>query len=461
MFSVMRKVSFKAMSPIISIPLLTVFMIFSASICVADDLRTTTMDLLVKLRKEGVSKILPDEMRSFDSTVATAELYYQTGSTADAKRHYRLAAQKGTMIRKHLADLQAKQTGESPVPPETTVAEQAQQNVTVPKLLQQDTIVTQSKAEEIERTKLQELAESKSASLEEEIISDRLVGATGEYQVIKGDTIRMVAARLGVNRHKLAAMNGLTIASRLQIGQKLRYNNRRIIPELQAKDGLIINIPDRTLYYFEKGKLVFTTAVALGTPTKTEQFNWQTPTGKFRIVAKEKDPTWTVPPSIQEEMRLEGKEVITSMPPGPDNPLGKYAIRTSIPGILIHSTTKPWSIYTYASHGCIRVYPKRMEELFKLIKVSTPGEIIYRPVKLATTEAGRIFLEVNGDIYSKTGSIAQQAKQLLLSHNLIDRVDPEKVKRVISGKTGIAEEITLETNEAKTEETILASQSPS
>lgn len=445
----------------IAIPFLTVFILFIASICAAENLRTATMDLLVKLRKEGVSKTLPDEMRSFDATVATAELYYQTGSTADAKRHYRLAAQKGTMIRQQLAALQANQTTELPVTPETTAAEQAQQNVTFLKPLLQETAATQSTTEELQTTKDQELAESKPASVEEEIISDRLVGATGEYQVIKGDTVRMVAARLGVNRHKLAAMNGLTVASRLQIGQKLRYNNRRIIPELQAKDGLIINIPDRTLYYFEKGKLVFTTAVALGTPTKTEQFNWQTPTGKFRIVAKEKDPTWTVPPSIQEEMRLEGKEVITSMPPGPDNPLGKYAIRTSIPGILIHSTTKPWSIYTYASHGCIRVYPNRMEELFRLIKVNTPGEIIYRPVKLATTEAGRIFLEVNGDIYSKTGSIAQQAKELLVANKVIDRVDPEKVKRVISGKTGIAEEITLETDEAKTEDTILASQSPS
>jgi len=134
-------------------------------------------------------------------------------------------------------------------------------------------------------------------------------------------------------------------------------------------------------------------------------FDWQTPTGRFRIIAKAKDPTWTVPPSIQEEMRLEGKEIITSIPPGADNPLGRYAIKTTLPGILIHSTTKPWSIYTYASHGCIRVYPERMEELFKLIRVNTAGEIIYRPVKLATTETGRIFLEVHGDIYSKQAAL--------------------------------------------------------
>jgi len=214
----------------------------------------------------------------------------------------------------------------------------------------------------------------------------------------------------------------------------------------------VINIPDRMLYYFEKGKLAYATAVALGTPTKMDDILWHTPTGRFRIVNKAKEPTWTVPPSIQEEMRREGKEVVTSIPPGVENPLGKYAMKTSLPGILIHSTIKPWSIYTYASHGCVRVYPDRMEELFRLVKINTPGEIIYQPVKVATTEEGRIFLEIHGDIYAKTRGVEREAKILLNTMGMGDRVDWAKVKRVISRRAGVAEEITLEAVETQQQE---------
>ena len=427
-------------------------LLLASTICTAADLRSETNDLLVRLRQEGAARQLPDEMRSFDAAVATAELYYQTGATADAERHYRLAAQKGAMIQQQLAAQQK-------LPPSTQLPAERPQ--------QQDAPTTKESAEaKQDKPGQQETSVTKTPLITDQptddaVISDRLVGTVGEYRVAKGETIRIIAAKLGVNRYNLAAMNRLAVTSRLKEGQLLRYNNRRIIPEHQAKDGLIINIPDRMLYYFQKGKLVFFTAVALGTPTKTDQFLWHTPTGKFRIVAKEKDPTWTVPPSIQEEMRLEGKEVITSVPPGPENPLGKYAMKTSLPGILIHSTTKPWSIYTYASHGCIRVYPERMEELFRLIKVNTPGEIIYRPVKLATTETGRIFLEVHGDIYAKTKGITQEATNLLRSSRLSDKVDWQKAKRVISQKSGVAEEITLETDEAKNKEASVSAQSPS
>jgi len=127
-------------------------------------------------------------------------------------------------------------------------------------------------------------------------------------------------------------------------------------------------------------------------------------------------------------------------------------MKTSLPGILIHSTIKPWSIYTYASHGCVRVYPDRMEELFRLVKINTPGEIIYQPVKVATTEEGRIFLEIHGDIYAKTRGVEREAKILLNTMGMGDRVDWAKVKRVISRRAGVAEEITLEAVETQQQE---------
>ncbi len=392
----------------------------------ADQRRDATA-LLEKLRQRCVSARMQDELRSMDSTLARAETLYRQHDIRNAERYYQLALQKGKLIQTHLA---------ASVP-------------AVPTDSLHKAVSTSSSTSESPANYLKSALSP--AEQNQEYFSSRLIGSAGTYKIVKGDTIRLIAAKLGVNYRKLAAMNGLDLKDRLKPGQLLKYNNRRIIPEHRIKDGLLINIPDRTLYLFKKGTATFTTAVALGTPTKTEQFVWQTPTGRFRIINKTKDPVWNVPPSIQEEMRLEGKEVITSVPPGKTNPLGKYAIKTSLPGILIHSTSKPWSIYTFASHGCIRVYPERMEELFNLVKVNSTGEIIYRPVKLAVTDDGRILMEVHSDIYKRTKGLSNEAKELIRANNLEQKVDWKKVKQVISNRSGIAEEIT--SNPVETQQT--------
>lgn len=411
--------------------------IFSSCITVQADTRNDAVSLLTALRQDSSAGQFPDELRSLDAAVATAEMYHHLGDQKNAERYYKLAIQKGNLLQQQL-----KQT--APVPPTAAVQEpvssSGKQSTPAPTPAPAPTLV---------------------ADQETEYQSARLVGASGTYTVAKGDTIRMVAAKLGVSRAQLAAMNGLDSKAPLKTGQILKYNNRRIIPEHRIKDGIVINIPDRMLYFFQQGSMTYSTAVALGTPTKMDNIPWHTPTGKFRIVNKAKDPTWTVPPSIQEEMRREGKEVITSIPPGPTNPLGKYAMKTSLPGILIHSTTKPWSIYTYASHGCIRVYPDRMEELFKLVKLNAPGEIIYRPVKLAVTDDGKILLEAHSDIYNKTKGLEAEAKALIRAHKLDDKVDWEKVKQVVSRKAGVAEEVTRSCDNGQETVKLNRSQSPS
>ena len=113
-------------------------------------------------------------------------------------------------------------------------------------------------------------------------------------------------------------------------------------------------------------------------------------------------------------------------------------------GILIHSTTKPWSIYSFASHGCIRVYPEQMEEFFREVTVNTPGEIIYKPVKLAITEEGRVFLEVHRDVYGKSNSgLATEARRLIEKQKLSERVDWLKVESIVRHTAGTAEDISL------------------
>lgn len=382
------------------------------------DAREDAIFAVSQLQQAGAARYLRDDMNSLVASLADADRSLAAGDGAGAEKLYLLALQKAHVIALLLG---------IPAPPPPTISEP-------------DSHTTNQQAE-IDYPSLS-TSEPATGILLENISSTKLIGGAGVYTVISGDTLRLVAAKLGVTRQHLMELNHLDQKSMLKIGQRLNYNNRKIIPQ-RMREGIIVNIPDRTLYFFRQGNLVKSLPVALGVPTKNEKYIWQTPVGKFRITAKQKDPTWFVPPSIQSEMEERGKEIITSILPGPENPLGKFAIKTSIPGILIHSTTKPWSIYSFSSHGCIRVYPAHMEDFFNEVKVNTQGEIIYKPVKLAVTEVGKIYLEVHRDIYSKSTDLAADARKMVEKLKLDERIDWKKFEAVLRQKSGVAEDITM------------------
>lgn len=377
------------------------------------DVRQDAESAVSSLQQSAGATRFPDDMKSLDLVFEVALRYSMSGDQENADKFFLLALQKSRLIESMLKEPDVVSPETADVPPNPDPEQSADPAAS-------------------------ELAAASPAELN----SNRLVGSRGVYTVVKADTIRLVSAKLGVTQQHLRSQNHLDAKASLRVGQKLAYNNRKIIPQ-QIKDGIIINIPDRTLYYFQRGVLVTSLPVALGSATKNEKYVWQTPVGKFKITGKMKDPTWTVPHSIQTEMEEKGKDVIVSLPAGPENPLGKYAIKTSIPGILIHSTTKPASIYSFSSHGCIRLSPTQMEDFFPKIKVSTRGEIIYKPVKLVVTESGRVFLEVHNDVYNRHVSIVAEARQMVENQKLSKMVDWRKFESVVKQKSGVAEDISL------------------
>ena len=94
-----------------------------------------------------------------------------------------------------------------------------------------------------------------------------------------------------------------------------------------------------------------------------------TPTGKFRIISKAKNPTWNPPDSAW-------AAGMGPVPPGPGNPLGTRWMGLNSPGIGMHGTPAPSSIGTAASHGCIRMKIPEAEDLFDRVFVGTPVEIV-------------------------------------------------------------------------------------
>jgi len=263
-----------------------------------------------------------------------------------------------------------------------------------------------------------------------------LVGEQFEYAVQRGDSLTSISARFGIEPSVLARMNGIKKGAMLQQDQLLQIDNRHIIPE-RLTDGILINLPQRMLYHFQAGKLMVHYPVGLGRP------NWPTPMGSFNVTNIQENKTWYLPKSIQEEMRREGKIVLTQVPPGPENPLGKHWIGLSLPGIGIHGTIAPATIYHFLSHGCIRLHPDDIAALFQQVRKNLPGKIIYVPVLLVRLKDGRIFLEVNRDVYKKNIDPITIVENLAKTQGIDDMVDWDKVKEVIQLKEGLAREVGL------------------
>jgi len=136
-------------------------------------------------------------------------------------------------------------------------------------------------------------------------------------------------------------------------GTQVTLPTRFVLPRAERR-GLVLNLPEMRMYYFPvpaKGEAptVVTYPVSIG------RMDWSTPLGRAKIVAKVKNPSWYPPESIRKEHAEDGRPLPQVVPPGPDNPLGAFAMRLSIPGYLIHSTNRPAGVGMRVTHGCIRM----------------------------------------------------------------------------------------------------------
>ena len=264
-------------------------------------------------------------------------------------------------------------------------------------------------------------------------LSNSIVGGRFKYTVRKGDSLTGVGARFGIDATVLAKLNGLKPRARLKQGQELLVDNRHVVPAGVA-DGILINIPQRMLFLFKNGELAGHYPVAVGRP------DWQTLIGHFTVLSKEQNKVWIVPKSIQEEMRREGQAVKKRVPPGPENPLGKYWIRVT-PDCGIHGTIFPASIYTFQTHGCVRLLPDDIHALYRQVSVGTPITIIYEPVLLARLPGGAAFLEVHPDVYQRAEDPATTVERVAARNVLHSVLKWKTVKRVIEEQQGLAQEV--------------------
>jgi L,D-transpeptidase ErfK/SrfK len=129
------------------------------------------------------------------------------------------------------------------------------------------------------------------------------------------------------------------------------------------------------------------------------------------------------------------------MPPGPDNPLGAHWLGLDLWGYGIHSTIAPASVYQFRSHGCIRLHPDDIADLFDKARVGTRGRLVYQPVLLARLDDGRILLEVHPDIYEKGFDPMQTVRDMAAANGLSQAIDWQQAEAVVAAQAGLATEV--------------------
>lgn len=276
--------------------------------------------------------------------------------------------------------------------------------------------------------------------------STTVFGSLRYYQAQKGDTFLDIARYYDLGINELEEANPDIDPWLPPPGKPILLPMQWVLPDVQEYKGIVVNIPEMRLYYFRPAGadavVVTTYPVGLG------RDDWKTPVGKFTVREKTVNPVWVLPESIKQEHRKDGRPAPDFIPGGhPDNPLGKYRLRLSMPLYGIHGTNIPWGVGMQVSHGCIRLYPEDIEHLFPLVPVGTPGEFVYQPVKAGVRD-GRVYLEVHKDIYDHTLALHREARRVLEKLGLAPLADAEKVKEVVMKQNGVPEDVTLERRQA-------------
>lgn len=252
-----------------------------------------------------------------------------------------------------------------------------------------------------------------------------MIGEIKVYKIRKTDTLLDIARSFSLGFAELKICNSGVDPWIPPEDEILVIPSEWILPECSFK-GIVINIPEMRLYYFiPKTNSLYTFPIGLGME------DWQTPKGKFKVTGKKENPTWYVPKSIRSTM----EEPKTVVPPGPDNPLGKYFLSLSR-GYGIHGTNSPWSIGRLTTHGCIRLYPEDMEFFYRIANVGTTVEILYQPVKIGIKN-NKLYIEVYDDIYGVVKNPVKETISLLRKLGYIDKVDIEKIKSALEEKSGL------------------------
>jgi L,D-transpeptidase ErfK/SrfK len=248
-----------------------------------------------------------------------------------------------------------------------------------------------------------------------------VVGRDSNVMTIYEDTLPDIAHRYSLGYYEIIRANPGVDVWLPGADKQLTLPGRHILPA-GPREGLVVNLAEHRLYYFPKPRphekpIVITYPVSIG------KMDWRTPLGDTHVIAKIVHPAWYPPESIRKEHEKNGDPLPKMVGPGPDNPLGDFALRLAAGRgeYMIHGTNNPVAVGMAVTHGCIRMYPEDVAALFALIPVGTKVRLVNEPVKVAWVD-GRLFLEAHPPVDEEGQSVVPDVRQLSqkLKHALGD-----------------------------------------
>jgi L,D-transpeptidase ErfK/SrfK len=239
--------------------------------------------------------------------------------------------------------------------------------------------------------------------------STQIVGDDTHLKTRYEDTLYDLARQYGVGSEEITRANPKVDPWLPGAGTAIVIPGRRILPP-GPREGIVVNIAEHRLYYYPKRRvhghhLVITYPVSIG------KMDWKTPLGLTRVIQKIRNPTWYPPESVRLEHLKNGDPLPKIVRPGPDNPLGAFAMRLAVkPGdYLIHGTNNPLAVGMPVTHGCIRMYPEDVAALFPTVPVGTPVRLSNDPLKVAFID-GQLWLEVHAPVDAQGQTIPPDVK---------------------------------------------------
>jgi len=217
----------------------------------------------------------------------------------------------------------------------------------------------EEKIERIERIERNEFSAAK---------GDDVIGRLAVIRLEKGDTLPDIARHFSLGINAISAANPRVDVWVPEAGERILLPLIFILPDAPRK-GIVINLAAMRLFQFKgesKSLAVSTYPLGVGTIERPS------PIGQMYVARKVTRPTWHVPASIAKDHRKKGDPLPVKVLPGPQNPLGEYALYLSKATYLIHGTNKPASIGLRATNGYIRLYPEGVKKLYENTPVKIP-----------------------------------------------------------------------------------------
>jgi L,D-transpeptidase ErfK/SrfK len=209
------------------------------------------------------------------------------------------------------------------------------------------------------------------------------------------ETLLDVAKRFLLGQMEIVRLNADVDRWHVKKGEVVRLANKRILPDT-PHEGITLNISEYRMYYYPANQPGVVMSYAHGVGRQ----DWKTPLGKTTVGKKVKDPAWHPPESIRREHAANGDPLPEIVPPGPHNPLGAHALYLNLPGeYRIHGTDidKIFGIGMQITHGCVRMYPEDIEDLYQTVSVGTSVYIVKQPIKVGWLD-NVLYIEAHPDL---------------------------------------------------------------